>query len=113
MQHRKFVWVGRNKTSGEILVTSALTTTHILRGNYLSFFSLSNREPEGNCEFMLEIYEHDILTMTTIVGMVDIEIKCVNNKFVGSDYFTTRALEEYFNSPGFVSIKINYKYRIQ
>jgi uncharacterized phage protein (TIGR01671 family) len=52
----KFIWYGKNKHFNEVQFSHAMTTDDLLRGSYPSWFSLDNRKPHNNCEFLAECF---------------------------------------------------------
>lgn len=110
MELRKFVWVGKNKHFGEFWISDPLTTEDVLNRKYLSFFSANNREPDGNCDFFMEIFEGDTLIYySKNGGMSSMIVKIENGKFVGEGLFNTHPLEVYFNSLDFENMEIEKK----
>lgn len=108
MELRKFVWVGRNKMFTKtiyITVSEPMTTRDVLAGNYPSFFSLNNRAPGGNCEFLMEIFEGDRLLMHTENSMSDMKVILKDGRFHGEGPFNTHPLETYFTANDFVSME--------
>jgi hypothetical protein len=75
----KFIWYGKNKHFNTIDQSQAMTTNDLLSGSYPSWFSLDNRKPHNNCEFLAEcwftgfkdydgkeIFEGDIISFTAV-----------------------------------------------
>lgn len=52
---KRFKMVGFNRKFREFWMSDVLTIDDIIAGKYPSFFSLSNRGPDGNCEYCGEI----------------------------------------------------------
>jgi YopX protein len=52
----KFIWYGKNKHFDLIEHSHAMTTDDLLRGSFPSWFSLDNRRPHNNCEFLAECF---------------------------------------------------------
>jgi hypothetical protein len=113
MELRKFCWVGKNLWAAErqesnvIWVSEPITTEDILCKKYLGFFSYENRTENGNCEFMLEIFEGDTLIYHTKNSMSSMTAKIENGKFVGVGPFNTHPLEVYFNAIDFEEMIID------
>lgn len=106
MQLKKFVWVGKNKHFNEYWVTPPMTTEDILKGNWQTFFSIENRKPNGNCEFLMEIFEGDNLIYHSKNSMSSMSVEIQNNEFVGVGPFNTHPLKVYFNAIDFESMEI-------
>jgi hypothetical protein len=75
----KFIWYGKNKHLNTIDQSQAMTTNDLLFGYYPSWFSLENRKPHNNFEFLAEcfftgfkdydnkeIFEGDIISFTAV-----------------------------------------------
>jgi len=107
MELNKFIWIGKNRKFGDIIVSFPMTTTDLLERHYLSFFSLSNRDEGGNCEFMLECFENSYLKLS-----IGSEIHTLFIQFVGKhptcngSKFNGMTLEKVLNLPGFISIEL-------
>lgn len=119
----KFRWVGLNKDSDVISIDSGLDTEDILSGNYMHFFRLENRGPNGNCEFLAEdrgsgiisandsgeIYENDIVSTGEFKGIV----KYGNYRVITDDWlvdhFVTGWFMEYEDGSGHVPIDSTFK----
>jgi len=104
---RKFVWVGLNKHFNEIQVSQPLTTEDLLEGNYPSFFSMRNRMEEGNCKFLMEIFEGDNLIYYSKNSMSGMTVKNENGVFIGQGPFNDHPLETYFNATDFINMEID------
>lgn len=106
MELKKFIWIGKNRKFGDIWVSPPMTTTDLLKGNYLSFFGLGNRDESKNCEFMMECFEGDTLFYETKTSQSDIEIKFEDDKVLGIGAFNILPLTDFLNADDFVSITL-------
>jgi len=57
----RFKFVGRNRKFNQIVISDVLTIDDIMARKYESFFSLSNKGENGNCEFIGEIKSTGLL----------------------------------------------------
>ena len=108
MELREFIWVGKNKYHNSINVSWVMNTSSILSGNYPTFYSLHNREKDGNCDFMFEIEDGDYMRIT-FTGIDDFTIFITFVKdvaYCSGGKFKNVRLETVLNDKNFISAEL-------
>ena len=85
-----------------------MNTSSILSGNYPTFYSLHNREKDGNCEFMFEVGNGEYMKIT-FVGSEDFNIFITFVKgtaYCSGGKFKNVKLETVLNDKDFVCAEL-------